>query len=54
MLVDWVDVEYREDGALKGAQVRVVDFANPSNNEFTAVNQFNVIENKHHIRLDGP
>ncbi|MCY4620890.1 MAG: type I restriction endonuclease subunit R [bacterium] len=52
MLVNGVNVEYRVDGGIRGAQVRVIDFDDPSNNEFIAVNQFTVIENKHKRRPD--
>ena len=48
MLVDGVTVEYRTaDGDIRGAQARVVDFDNPSNNDWLAVNQFTVTENKY-------
>ncbi|MGE5554273.1 MAG: type I restriction endonuclease subunit R [Betaproteobacteria bacterium] len=53
MLVDGVTVEYRRpDGSLAGAQARVVDFDEPENNDWLAVNQFWVRENKHLRRLD--
>ena len=53
MLVDGVNVEYRDgDGAIRGAQVRAVDFDNPDNNDWLAVNQFTVVENKHERRPD--
>ncbi len=46
MLVDGVTVEYRNDGgAIRGAQVRVIDFDDPANNDWLAVNQFTVTEN---------
>ncbi|HHH46921.1 MAG TPA: type I restriction endonuclease subunit R, partial [Thiotrichales bacterium] len=46
MLVDGVTVEYRTgDGAIRGAQVRVIDFDDPANNDWLAVNQFTVVEN---------
>jgi len=45
MLVDGVNVEYRHpDGYIAGAQVRVLDFDNPDNNDWLAVNQFTVTE----------
>ncbi len=45
LLVDGVTVEYRDsDGAIRGAQVRVIDFEHPANNDWLAVNQFTVIE----------
>ncbi len=53
MLVDGVTVEYRtSDGDIRGAQARVVDFDNPSNNDWLAVNQFTVTENKYNRRPD--
>ena len=46
MLVDGVTVEYRaNNGAVRGAQARVIDFDNPTNNDWLAVNQFTVTEN---------
>jgi len=45
MLVDGVTVEYRkDDGRITGEQVRIVDFDNPENNDWLAVNQFTVLE----------
>ncbi len=53
LLVDGVTVEYRDaDGGIRGAQARVIDFDNPSNNDWLAVNQFSVVENKHARRPD--
>ena len=53
MAVDGVTVEYRDDGgAIRGAQVQVLDFEQPSNNDWLAVNQFTVIENNHERRPD--
>ena len=53
MLVDGVTVEYRtNDGAVRGAQARVIDFDTPANNDWLAVNQFTVVENKHERRPD--
>ena len=53
MLVDGVTVEYVDaDGALRGAQVRVLDFDAPEANDWLAVNQFTVVENKHERRPD--
>ena len=45
MLVDGVPVEYKaDDGRIVGDSVRLVDFDDPDNNEFLAVNQFTVKE----------
>ncbi|MCC6153172.1 MAG: type I restriction endonuclease subunit R [Candidatus Hydrogenedentes bacterium] len=53
MLVDGVTVEYRTgDGSIRGAQAQIIDFQNPANNYWLAVNQFGVIENKHSRRPD--
>jgi len=53
MLVDGVNVEYRHPhGHIAGAQARVLDFDDPDNNDWLAVNQFTVVENKHNRRPD--
>jgi type I restriction enzyme R subunit len=53
MLVDGVTVEYRRpDGAIAGAQARVLDFDDPDNNDWLAVSQFTVVENRHTRRPD--
>jgi type I restriction enzyme R subunit len=45
MLVDGVTVEYRRvDGSIWGAQVKVIDFETPDNNDWLAVNQFTVAD----------
>ncbi len=46
MLVDGVAVEHREsEGRIRGAQAQVIDFDNPSSNDWLAINQFTVTEN---------
>lgn len=53
LLVDGIDVEYRRaDGTIKGDKVRLIDFANPVNNDFTVTNQFTVVESGHNRRPD--
>ncbi len=53
MLVDGVTVEYRTaDGEIRGAQAQVIDFNDPAGNDWLAVNQFGIIENKHSRRPD--
>ena len=53
MAVDGVTVEHRSDnGAIRGAQARVINFDDPANNDWLAVNQFTVVENKHERRPD--
>ncbi len=53
LLVNGVTVEYRtRDGEVRGTQARVIDFDEPEANDWLAVNQFNVTENKHSRRPD--
>ncbi len=53
MLVEGVTVEYHTDeGAVRGSQVRMIDFDDPTNNDWLAVNQFTVVENKNERRPD--
>ena len=53
LMVDGVTVEYRDaDGGVRGAQVKVIDFDDPTNNDWLAVNQFTVTENRKTRRPD--
>jgi type I restriction enzyme R subunit len=53
LIVEGVDVEfYAEDGTIRGDKVQLIDFGNPKNNDWLAVNQFTVIENKTNRRPD--
>ncbi len=53
MLVEGVAVQYRDgDGAILGAQASVVDFDQPANNDWLAVNQLTVTENRNRRRAD--
>ncbi len=53
LLVDGVTVEYRHDGGeIRGAQARIIDFDRPEANDWLAVNQFSVVENKQVRRPD--
>lgn len=53
MLIDGVEVEYlRPDGSITGDRVRLVDFENPDNNDWVAVNQFTIVEGQHNRRPD--
>jgi len=45
-LTDGVEVEYQKDGITRGDKVWLIDYQEPENNEFLAVNQFTVIESK--------
>jgi type I restriction enzyme R subunit len=47
LLVDGVPVEYRDaEGAVRTGHVKLIDFENPANNDWLAVNQVTVVENK--------
>ena len=53
MLVAGVTVEYVDaDGRVRGDQVRVLDFNEPDGNDWIAVNQFTLVENRHERRPD--
>ena len=53
LAVDGVTVEYRDDqGAIRGAPVRMFDFEQPSNNDWLVVNQFRVEESNNKRRPD--
>ena len=53
LLVDGVTVEYSaQDGSVRGAQARVVDFEDADANDWLAVNQFTVSENRSTRRAD--
>ncbi len=52
-LVNGVEIEYRDaEGRVRGDQVRVIDFENPDGNDWLAVNQFTVTENRNTRRPD--
>ncbi|MGH8543352.1 MAG: type I restriction endonuclease, partial [Gammaproteobacteria bacterium] len=53
LLVDGVTVEYRTaEGEIRGAQARAIDFDDPTDNDWLAVSQFTVAENKRSRRPD--
>ncbi len=51
-LTDGVPVEYRAKDRVVHDQVHLFDFENPENNEWLAVNQFTIIENRNNRRPD--
>ncbi len=51
-LTDGVDVEVRTDSGIRGEKIYIVDFTNPENNEFIAINQFTIIEGNQNKRPD--
>ncbi|WP_028874380.1 type I restriction endonuclease subunit R [Tepidiphilus margaritifer] len=53
LLTEGVDVEYdADDGALTAGKVRLIDFDDPANNDWLAVNQFVVIHGQTQRRPD--
>lgn len=53
LITEGVPVEYRdEDGAVRTTSVQLVDFDNPDNNDWLAVNQFTVAEGTKNRRPD--
>ncbi len=51
-LTEGVDVEVRTGDGIRGEKVYIVDFSQPENNEFLAVNQFTIIESNRNKRPD--
>lgn len=51
-LTDGVDVEMRTESGIRGEKIYIVDFENPENNEFVAINQFTVVEGNQNKRPD--
>ena len=52
MLTDGIAEECQKDGETVGARVRLMDFENPSHNNFAVCNQFTVTENQKTKRPD--
>ncbi|MDD3448181.1 MAG: type I restriction endonuclease subunit R [Gammaproteobacteria bacterium] len=53
LLVEGADVEYYgEDGVLTAGKVRLLDFDDPGNNDWLAVQQFTAVEGQHRRRAD--
>jgi len=53
MLTEGVTIEHRrDDGSIAGVQVRLINFDEPDNNDWLAVNQFTVVEGQHERRAD--
>lgn len=51
-LTEGIDIEIRTNDGIRGEKVYIIDFTNPENNEFLAVNQFTVIEGSQNKRPD--
>ena len=52
LLVNGVPVEYQAEGRTVSDFARLIDFDRPKENDWAAVNQFTVIENRHNRRPD--
>lgn len=52
LLVDGIDVEFKRDGETVHDKVWLLDFHNPDQNDWAAINQFTVTEGKHNRRPD--
>jgi len=52
MLIEGIKEEYQKDGETVGAQVKLMDFEYPQNNDFAVCNQFTVTENNTTKRPD--
>ncbi len=51
--MEGVSVEFRrEDNSIGADIIRVIDYENPENNDFLAINQFTVVEDRHERRPD--
>lgn len=46
MLVEGIEVEVLREGEVRGERVQLIDFAQPEQNDFRAINQFTVVEKK--------
>lgn len=51
-LVEKVKIPYQENGYERSHEVALIDFENPSNNQFLVVNQYTIIERNQHKRPD--
>jgi type I restriction enzyme R subunit len=51
-LTNGIEIEYRHQGRIKGDIVQLFNFQDPEKNEFLAINQFTIIENKKNRRPD--
>lgn len=46
LLVEGIEVSYKDKGNIRTKRVHIVDFEQPLNNEFLVVNQFTIVENE--------
>jgi type I restriction enzyme R subunit len=52
LLVEKVKIPYQQNGNERSHEVALIDFDNVSNNQFTVVNQYSIIENNQNKRPD--
>jgi type I restriction enzyme, R subunit len=52
MITDGISVEVSRDGEIRHEQIWPIDYANPENNEWLAINQFTIKENRKERRPD--
>ena len=52
LLIEKVKIPYQQDGYERSYEVSLIDFDNPLNNEFLAINQYTIIENNQNKRPD--
>ena len=52
LLIEKVKIPYFQDGYERSYEVALIDFDNPLENEFLAVNQYTIVENNHNKRPD--
>ncbi len=52
MLTEGINVTYQKNGQSRGDLVWLIDFKNPGNNDFLALNQYTIIENRVNKRPD--
>ena len=51
-LTEGIELEVRKEDGVRGENVKIIDFENPENNEFLAVNQFTIVEGNTNKRPD--
>jgi len=52
LLIEKVRIPYQQDGFERSHEIALVDFENPLNNDFLAVNQFTILHNNQNKRPD--
>jgi type I restriction enzyme R subunit len=51
-LTDGIELEYLENGDMRGQRIKLIDYNNPKNNQYNALNQYTIIENHKNKRPD--